>query len=371
MSSWVQTAEEALDGSKPEGIEVIDGTRPPLLDEQGIQALSSPLLAALMWSAALFREFVSGHPWDWLALLCRCVALALTARALWLGWRFCKRLAVWKAFNSYRLALADEGLILRTPEADLAVARQQVVGVVERGEWSERGGRRWSPLYLVTSPDSGRLHVEIPPVFLRTPGVLAEKLMRWLGVRDDTGQPSAAEPESLASKLYDRVAKGERPQGISVVPQGNGWLRSGPYATVILGVALLDGLVRLALRGQLSVSPLLVIIVAVTLLLVPLAWLLLVRQHIEPRQGIALIMTPAEMLMRTQQGVLRVGWKELSGLRIQSKTAWSVLEGPYRSRTLIIGRKNQPPINYLESFLGLPVEVIIALADGYRKGVLP
>jgi len=368
MSSWVERAEQALAGNPPEGVEVLDGTRPPLLDRQGIQALSAPLIAALMWSAALFREVVTGRPWDWLALLCRCIALALTARALLLGWRFCKRLGVWAVFSRYRLALADEGLLLRTPKADVAIVREQVIGVVERGEWSERRGRRWSPVYLVTSPDSGRLHVEIPPVLLNTPGVLAEKLMRWLGVREEGAQRSVAEPEPLASKLYDRVAAGERPARVAVVPQGNSWLKSGPYATVILGAALLDGTVRLALRGQLSVSPMVLIIVAVMLLLVPLAWLLLVRQHIEPRKGIALIMTPAEMLMRTRQGVLRIGWKELGGLRIESKTAWSVLEGPYRSRTLIIERKDKPPINYLESFLGLPIEVIICLANAYRKG---
>jgi hypothetical protein len=373
MSSWVEKAEEALAGARAEGVEVVNATRPPLLDALGMQALTSPFLAALMWAAAVFRETVSGHPWDWMALLCRCVALALSARAALFGWRFYKRLRVWASHSRYRLALADDGLILRTPAGDTAVAREHVAGVVEQGEWGSRSGRRWSDVYLVTSPHSGRLYTAVPPLFAKTPGVLAEKLMRWMGVREGSAPPAAGEsrgaPE-LASKLYDRVAAGERPPGVSVVLQGRAWLRSGPYATVLLGAALLDGLVRLMLRGRVTVSPIAVIIIAVALLLVPLAWLLLVQQHVEPRKGIALLMTPAEMLMRMREGVIRVRWSSLEGLQIVTKTAWSVLEGPYRSRTLIIRRKNDPPINYLESFLGVPAEVVVCLAEAYRKGVL-
>jgi hypothetical protein len=371
MNSWVEKAERAFAGTAADGVEVVEGKRPPLLDALAMQALTSPFVAALMWVAAVFRETVAGHPWDWLALLGRCIALALTARALLLGWRFWKRFGVWAACSRYRLALTDEGLILRTPQGDTALAREQVVGAVEQGEWGARGGRRWSEVYLVSSPDSGRLYTAVPPLFGRTPGVLAEKLMRWMGVRDDSGQAPGAEREQLASRFYDRVAAGERPPGVSVVLQGRAWIRSGPYATVLLGMALLDGLVRLGFRGQVTVSPIAIIVIAVALLLVPLTWLLLVRQHVEPRKGIALIMTPAEMLMRTREGVLRVSWSNLAGLQIASKTAWSVLEGPYRSRTLIIRRKDEPPINYLESFLGVPAEVVVCLAEAYRKGALP
>jgi hypothetical protein len=98
---------------------------------------------------------------------------------------------------------------------------------------------------------------------------------------------------------------------------------------------------------------------------------LLTRVDLAPRKGIALVLTPAEMLMRTRAGVHRVGWDEVARLEITSRTAWSVLEGPKPQRALVVHRKESDTITYVEEFLGAPAEVVVALCDGYRKGVLP
>ncbi len=371
MSEWISAVEEALAGKPSESVEVLRASRPPLLDWDGVQATTSPLLAAFMWAAAVFRESVVAHPMDPLSLLLRFLALALTVRAALLAWQMRKRVGAWLGAKRYALALADEGLVLRTPTCDVAIAREDIVDVRERGDWRQRSGRRWSEVFVVTRPQSGRLYLTIPPLFDRTPGMLAERLMRWLGVVPHPEEPTYPKPEQLASKLYDQVAKGESPAGVTAIRHGRMWLKRGPYATVLLGVAVLDGILRAVLIGQKAVGTTAPFVLGITLVAVPLLWMWFTWKHIKPRKGIALLMTPTEMLMRTREGVLRIRWSNLQKLRIDSKNIWSILEGLHESRTLVIHSKKSPDISYIEAFLGAPAEVVVALGEAYRKGVLP
>jgi hypothetical protein len=279
--------------------------------------------------------------------------------------------------------------LYRTPDMDLALPREDILEVRERGRWRDRGGRRFADVYVVTQPRSGRLFVALPPVFERTPGVLAERLMRWLGAPEPADsdaeaeadaqqtavdpQPTATDsstPQPLASELWERVAQGERPAGVTAIQHGSAWLQRGPYASVLLGLAVLEGFVRLpaATREKVDVTVPLVLVAA--LIVVPIGWLLITRTQLKARRGLAAILTPTELLLRTRAGVLRVAWKSVQRIEIDSRAAWSLLLGAHEARTLIVRRKSAPPLQYHESFIGVPLEVLTALCDAYRKSRL-
>ena len=257
--------------------------------------------------------------------------------------------------------------MLRTPAGDFPVARQDVVSITEHGRFQARSGRRWADVYLVTRAGSGRGWLTLPPFFDASPGALSERLMRWLGVPEATEHEGPApEPAPLASKLFDEVADGARPPRTTVIEHGPGWLRRGPYATILLGVAVLDGYLRLPATTRDTVGSIAPTVIIVALVIVPLLWFLITRYDIAPRKGIALILTPAEMLMRTRAGVHRVLWSEVDRLEITSRRSWSVIRGQHDARSLVIHRKDDDSITYVEAFLGAPAEVVLALCEAYR-----
>jgi hypothetical protein len=368
-ASWIVRAEAAMRGEPVSDITLVPGHAPSILDAFGRRALIAPFFAAFMWAAVVFRERL-GQPLDPIVLLLRLLALALSVRAVLLGSVLLGRLRVYMTRGRYQLALCDEGLLLRTPRADFALQRDDIIDIREHGVWQEHSAARWADVHVVTRPASGRTHCTIPPLFEHTPGVLAERLMRWRGVLPAPAQPVARAPSELASKLFDRVAAGERPDGVAVIEQGRGWLRRGPYATVLLGFAVLEGFLRLPPATRQRVGPVAGVVIGLCLGLVPCVWFILSRREMAPRKGIALVLTQGELLMRTRAGVLRVSWSDVSRLEIASRRAWSILMGPHQARSLVIRRKDEGDIAYAEALLGAPPEVVVALGDAYRKGAL-
>jgi hypothetical protein len=195
--------------------------------------------------------------------------------------------------------------------------------------------------------------------------------MRWRGVLPEPDAREAARPTELPSKLFDAAARGQAPEGVVALRHGHGWLHRAPYATVLLGVVLLDGFLRLPppLRSQLGA--LVPAVTALCLAVVPLGWLTLMRLDVAPRKGLSLVLTPAELMMRTRAGVLRVPWDELGKLEIVTRTGWSIVRGAFDARTLVLNRSEDGPIHYAEAFLGAPAEVVVALCEAYKKRVLP
>lgn len=375
--SWIDRAEAALRAgrAKSEGDKLLRGRRPPLLDADGVTAVLAPMLAALVWAAAIFREQVAGSPVDPLALGLRVLAFGLTFRVVVLGGQFLRRFATFLSAGRFGLVLTPEGLLYRAPGMDVAVAKEDIVGVRERGTWQKRrAGRRWSEVYVVTNPASGRTHVELPPVFEDTPGLLAERLMRWLG---GGGVPRApedhtpAEPAALASKLYDDVAAGQTVEGVTAIHHGYDWLRKAPYLPVVFALAALDGLARGGPELWSAVGPLLGGAIFVVVLAVPARWYWMTRRDVHPRRGLSLVLTPAEALMRTAKGMIRVKWASLDLVSTDAKRKWSVLEGAHDLRILVFTRRNLPVIRYEEPYLGVPVEVAEMLVQAYRDGRLP
>lgn len=390
MSSWIEAAEAALGGTGASAandleIDVLRPIAPPVFDAEGVRAALAPVMAAFMWAAAVFRELQSGNTLDPIALIFRLVALAMTVRAVTLLWFLSKRLRLWIRHSRYGLALTADGILYRTPDVDLVLPREDILEVSERGRWRDRGGRRYADVYVVTQPSSGRLFVAIPPIFERTPGVLAERLMRWLGspneVADsDDPQPSAAsagsqptaaesnEASPLASELWERVARGEVPGGTTAIKHGLGWLQRGPYVSMLLGVLVVEGFFRLppATRAQVGTRVPLALVAVVVL--VPAVWFLLTRAQLKPRRGLAAILTPTELLLRTRTGVLKILWTNVQRLEIDSRAAWSLMLGAHESRSMIIRRKQAQTLQYHESFIAIPLEVLRGLCDAYRKG---
>jgi hypothetical protein len=379
--SWIERAEAALRGQGSGGsetaaqpdaddVELLPGRRPTLFDAFGRRALLAPFLAGFFWAAAIFREGMH-HPLEPIALALRLLAYALSVRCALLGLVLGKRLRVILQRERYKLVLTTEGLLLRTPLADYAVPKDDIVDVREPGAWQERGATRWADVYLIMRPSSGRTHLALPPVFDRTPGTLAERLMRWRGVVEPPAERPERVPADLPSKLFDAAAAGKAPEGVAAIPQGRGWMQRAPYATVLLGVALLEGYLRMpaAARGFLGAAApgmaLLCLIVA------PAFWFLVTRRDVASRKGIALVLAPAELLLRTRSGTHRVAWSNVAKLQIAAKTVWTILQGTHASRVLVIMRKDDDPVQYSEAYLGVPAEVVAGLCEGYRKGVLP
>jgi hypothetical protein len=373
MSNWIRAAEAALEGRPSEGIaaEVLPGSAPPLLDANGVRALVSPFLASFMWAAAVFRETQAHQPLDPLALLFRVLALALSLRALRLLIQLSGRLRIWLARQRYALALTPEGLLFRAPRGDVVVARAAILDVREHGgDWGGKSGRRWADVYVITHPDSDRLFVALPPVFERTPGVLAETLMRWRGAVEPASEAAPATAEPLVSKLWERVAQGERVPGVVGIRHGSAWLQRGPYASVLLGLAVLDGFLRLppSARIQVSLGP--ALLLGAALVVVPVGWIVFTRASLTARQGLALVLTPAELLVRTRAGVQRVAWSSVMRIEVQSRTTWSILQGAHETRQLVVHRKGEPSIQCGEAFLSVPADVVAGLCDAYRKGLV-
>lgn len=369
---WIETAREVARGRReaPAGWQVLAGERPTLIDAESIRAILALFVAVLAWTGAIFRELVAGTPIDPLGLFMRLVALAMTVRAVLLGRDVAARVSVWARARASTLILAPEGLWARLPEGEVAADRDEIAGVAERGTWQARSaGRRYSPVYVVlTSPM--RTHLELPPIFDATPGVLAERLMRWRGATPLPEEPRFPEPAALASKVYDDAARGVRDPGTIVIRHGDGWMRRGPWATVLLGVAILEGFARAPAAQQEALGAPFVGAAALALVLVPLIWLFTTRRSIAPRLGLAMVLTPAELLMRAKGGVLRVRWPSLQRLSIDVRGRLSVIEGWALHRALVIKRKDGAPITYDEAFLGVPAEVALTLCDAYASGAL-
>jgi len=374
QENWVKRAEAALDSNRAssETDQLLVGRRPVVLDAEGVKAVLSPLLASIVWAAAIFREMISGTSLDPLGMALRLLALGLTFRVVLLGAPLVGRISVFMSVSRYGLVLTPEGLFYRSPSRDLVIDRDDIVGVIEHGTWQDLPrGRRWSEVFVVTDPvTTGRTHVALPPVFDETPGRFAERLARWLGAprpqRKVTAQPAEA-----ASKLYDEAAAGTVPDGVAVIHHGIDWIKTGPYAPLLVGVVAIDSLLRAGPSVWEAVEPWMAGGLLLALLAIPARWLWTTRREVSPRRGVAMVITPAEVLMRIPEGMLRARWKDLASISADAKKKWSVLEGAHSLRLLVMTRNHASPIRYEEPFLGVPVEVARVLLDAYRTGRLP
>jgi hypothetical protein len=378
--AWVQRAREL--GPKDAlaaGWERIGAGLPPVLEGDGVRGLLAPLVAAVAWAGASFRELAvaedpAGSPaLDPFALFMRLLAFGLSVRALVLAGELVRRLTIAARRRAARLVLAPEGLFVAAGGAEAWLERDDVVAVIEPSAWQgRRGGRRWAEVLVVPRSaavgGTSAAYLAIPPLFLETPGVLAEHLSRWRGSVEEPEAPSFPEPETLGSKVFDDAARGILALGSIAVKHGNGWLRAGPYASLFLLVVAADGYLRASAMEREALGPWPLLVVGGVALLVPLGWIALTRREIAVRKGLAMVLTPAEVLLRTRAGVLRTRWSSLVRTALDRKTSWSILEGLHQRKVLVLKRKNAEPIFYDEAFLGVPAEVAQAWLEAARRG---
>lgn len=364
---WIETARAVAQGriDPPPGWDVLRGVRPAVLDEQGVRGLVAPLVAAIAWTGAVLREVIASSPFDPLALSMRVLAWAMTVRALLLASALFERLAAWATASRSALVMAPQGLLASLGGREHTADRQDIVAVAERGAWQTRSaGRRFNPVYVVLASPSCT-HLELPPIFEETPGVLAERLMRWRGPIEAREPPVRSGPARLPSEVYDDAARGIREPSTVVVRHGLGWLRRGPWASALLGVAIADGVLRDPSEARVTGS---LLVLAVAAFLVPAAWIWAQRRSMAPQRGLAMVLTAEALWMRTRAGVLRVPWTDIRRTSIETRGRLSVVEGWAVHRALRIERKRGPSIDYDEAYLGIPAEVALELIEAHARG---
>jgi hypothetical protein len=193
--------------------------------------------------------------------------------------------------------------------------------------------------------------------------------MRWRGMGSESTPLPELSPEPLPSKLWERSGAGEVLPGVVAIRHGRNWAKRGPYASMLLGVAVLDGFVRLPKQAAQAFNPLPALLLAAALVIVPAGWYLFTRATLRARKGLALVLSPVDLLSRGRGGVLRASWSTVSKVEILARSSWSLLQGAYSSRTLIVSRKSEPSVTCAEAFMDAPIEVVAALCDVYRKRV--
>lgn len=313
------------------------------------QALVLLTLAAVLAGAAVLRELALVNPLDPLAMALRLLTAAALLRGIVSVVDLVRARRRVRLASAQKLELADEVLRWTAPGGTREIPRAAIWNVCE----TDTGVR------LIVQPKQGDAIVEIPPIFDASPALLATKIRRWRGSVHVPG----AEVVRLASKAYDAAAAGEVPENTAVLRHGWGWFRRAPFLALLFALVFLDGTLRLPPGTSLGLLPMAGLIACA---FVPLAWLWSAVRDISPRKGLAMVVTPAEVIMRTRGGVLRATFRRIDDVTIESAPTWSLLDGSKPHRKLTIMRRNDTPIRYDEAYLGVSAEVAKALLDAFR-----
>jgi hypothetical protein len=207
---------------------------------------------------------------------------------------------------------------------------------------------------------------------------LVPPVVRLAGADDTLGEPSLSsapatveesEPcgplRSSPAELFDLylAGPGQFPAACAL-PAGRAWLMSGPYAGLVFALVLgVHALVVPLLRTPL------------TLLLVPVAcaplalWWWRGRATRRARGGVAMLLTPTQLIVRDAIGARSAPWSEVQAVRAESQPAWDMLRGARRAPLLLISRRGTPPLLLREDELGVTVPRALRLVEAYRSGV--
>ena len=364
--SWVAELRDAAQGRARPGVEVVRGERPGLLASGAIQALTGVILAAFVIAAAFFRAQVAPLSFDLLALLLRTAALAFTVRALIVVFAFARQLARGRDARAHMLAWSAAGILERMGARERWASREDVLAVVAREPTRSRAALSGSrPVFLVLRPQTRVEHWELPE-HLALPELLVARLTRWLtsapgaAVSTETPAPPTIDP----SYRYQRAAEGKPQAGELVVPEGTGYRARAPY-TALLGLVFALDALRVA--GPLRARLIPALFAAVVLSLGFLAgWFLWMRRRRSTRLGIAMLLTPEELLVRGAHGVVSVPWPQLASVRVRSGLAWSPFVGSFAVRGLDLETVEGTRLTFDAGFLGVPIEPLCALLEAYR-----
>lgn len=362
--------QEAVKGRTSQGVEIARGQRPNLLDADGARALSAPFLAAFMVAAAVLRARIAHSDLDLLTLLLHTAAFAFCVRAILLVTRVVLRLRADLDAAAHTLAFSADGLIWNGPHGERFVARADVLGVCV----PELRASRFLPepqraLWIVTRPETGTLYWAIPAYFSTSPEILAARLTRTLKPDEsNTGARVEAPPVEGPQDRYARAASGRTLAGETVIPEGHGYRRRGPYGVLLGLVFALDALLSAPQQRAILLQP--VLLSCLLALGMPAIWLWLMKRKAKARLGIAMLLTREELLVRGKHGVVSVPWSQLGDVEVRLRDAWSPFVGTYTTRTLLIATQDGSVMTFDAGFLGVPAEVVARLCAAYRSGAL-
>jgi hypothetical protein len=353
-----------MSGDEPEATpgETLPGHPPAGVFGPFAIALAALGIALATWTLSFVREEATDNTVDPAAVLLRIVALALTIRALGRLTRSLRQVAAYLSARRQRLHLGPSALTLTSGEGKLSIARDDIVAIREEGAFGERSRPSYARVFVISS--GARAFVEIAPIFDASATALAERLMRWLG------PPRVTPPSAVAltaSREYDEAAGGRLGPGVTAFRHGYAWLKRGPYASLLVGVAFLDSLLRSQTMAWSDFRAWLVPIILVALLVVPLGWIAITSTILRPRKGLSLVVTPSRVLLRTERGTMAVPYETVARVGLHERRSWSIVDGLHWTRALVIERRNETPIRYDEAFLGAPIEVVIALIEARRS----
>ncbi len=339
---------------------VLRGRRPPGVVRAALWAGASLALGTGLWTGTLARELAAGTSLDPGAVLLRVLALACTVRVVAHLSELMRRLLVWWRSGASHLTLEPDELILEGPGSVRRWPRDSVATVVAGRDWQEESDG-YFPVYLLSVPDRPAF-TSLPPIFDEGPASLAERLMRWLGPPSGPCLRSAASAV-VPSRRYDEASQRGVNSSSLALPHGWGWLRRGPFASILLGAALVDGWTR---AGAFSDSwvPWAFL---VGLLLVPLGWVALTLRALAPRRGLSMVLEADSLLLRGAGGTVEVPYASLREVRIDRRWSWSIADGLHQVRVLELRRGDEPPIRYDDAFLGVPVAVAAGWIETLRQ----
>ncbi len=336
-----------------------------MLRGEGWRGLLYPLLAVALVVVAFDREGSAKGALDPVALGLRALAIALALRSLPAMRALGRRLGLASKAGAHTLRLDADAIVWTGPAGERRIERDALVRV-HVGDGHLELPRVW----LVHEPIDGVALTGLPPIFDASPEALGTRIERWRGPIDEPESVDYPKPAREGSKVYDSAADGRVDPGVAIIRHGLGWLRRMPFAAVLAAGVFLDGAFRTP-SLQLGYLGLLPIVGVVVCTAIPLGWVLVALRHVRPRRGLALVATPAEILMRTREGILRASWEHLESISIRREPALTILEGWTQRRRVILKRDgDRNPIRYDEAFLGVPADAAVALFECYRSGLI-
>lgn len=349
-------------------VELVRGTAPSWLGGDAVHALTSSFLAALVIAAALLRSDLQALPFDSIALLLRSASVAFALRALLAIVHWARRLARDARAGEHVLAWSSDGLWWRSPEAEQWLARAEVADLRVPEERSVRGASSsLAPLLVIARPGQTLRYWSLPPYFAVDAEVLLARLKRWHEPAPTRlGELTLTPPREGPDARYARAARRKLEPGELPVPEGFGYRLRAPYGVLLALVFVGDALFHAGeLRTRLWPAAVLAAVLAPGALGVWFGWL---RSRRAVRLGMAMLLTPEELLLRGKQGVVSVPWTQLAEAEVEVRLAWSLWVGSYLVRTLWFSTLEGTRMPFDAGFLGVPPEVIASLANGYRSG---
>jgi hypothetical protein len=361
---WVAALREAARGGGRAGVEVLRVEAGP--DGGSVRALVSLLMAGLLVAAAILRARVAaGAGFDLLGSLLRTAAVAFGVRAL-LHLLLAVRGALRRARRGGRvLCLGEAGLYERTAAGERWLSRADALAVVVResaGRWL--GQER--PVFVVAHPGRDVRYLELDARYAGSPEVLGARLERWLAAPiggDPVHPPPREEP---VEERYARAARGQLAPGDVVVAEGGSYRLRAPFAGLLGVVFALDALAHAgALRARIVPVVLLSCVLAIALVA---GWLVWMSRRTKSRLGIAMLLTPEELIVRGPGGALGIPWGQLAQPTVNTRLGWSPFFGSFAARSLALGDAHGTQLSFDAGFLGVPPEVLAALIEAYRAG---